>query len=139
MNNDLGPEKIVSIMFENDLFSKWLGISILHVSNGKCILEMIVKKEMLNGFLIAHGGITYSLADSCLAFAANSHGIKCVSKETSINHLKKVNVNDTLMAKSIEKMITKKSAVYEILVTNQLNDVVAKFSGTVHRTNNVWE
>ena len=139
MNNDLGPEKIVSIMFENDLFSKWLGISILHVSKGKCILEMTVKKEMLNGFSIAHGGITYSLADSCLAFAANSHGIKCVSKETSINHLKKVNVNDTLMAKSIEKMITKKSAVYEILVTNQLNDVVAKFSGTVHRTNNVWE
>ena len=38
-----------------------------------------------------------------------------------------------------EKMITEKSAIYEILITNQLNDVVAKFSGTVHRTNNVWE
>ena len=139
MNNGLSSEKIVSIMFENDLFSKWLGISILHVSKGKCILEMTVKKEMLNGFSIAHGGITYSLADSCLAFAANSHGIKCVSKETSINHLKKVNVNDTLMAKSLEKVITEKSAIYEILVTNQLNDIVAKFSGTVHRTNNVWE
>ena len=139
MNNDINPEKIVSIMFENDLFSKWLGISVSHISKGKCILEMTVKKEMLNGFSIAHGGITYSLADSCLAFAANSHGTKCVSKETSINHLKKVNENDILIAKSIEKDFDKRSATYDILVTNQLNELVAKFSGIVHRTNNVWE
>ena len=61
MNNDLSPAKIVSKMYNYDLFSKWMGINIMHISKGKCILEMTVKNEMLNGFSIAHGGICYSL------------------------------------------------------------------------------
>lgn len=44
---------------------------------------------MLNGFYIAHGGITYSLADSALAFASNAHNNKAVSVETNISHVKK--------------------------------------------------
>jgi len=139
MNNDLSPAKIVSTMYDNDLFSKWMGIKIFHISKGKCILEMTVKNDMLNGFSIAHGGICYSLADSCLAFAANSHGIKCVSIETSIQHLKKVKENDLLKAKSKEIKMDETRADYQIQITNQHGDLVATFKGTVHRTNKKWE
>ena len=139
MNNGLNPEKIVSIMYDNDLFSKWLGIEIIHISKGNCILEMKVRKEMLNGFSIAHGGITYSLGDSCLAFAANSYGVQCVSIETSITHLKKVKENDVLKAISKEKRVEETRADYEIHITNQLNENVANFKGTVHRTNKEWK
>ena len=61
---------IVDKMYENDLFSKWLGIDILEKGIGKSKLAMTIRQEMLNGFGVAHGGITYSLADSALAFAA---------------------------------------------------------------------
>jgi acyl-CoA thioesterase len=137
--SDLSPEEIVSKMYDNDLFSKWMGIKILHVSKGKCILEMKVKNEMLNGFSIAHGGITYSLGDSCLAFAANSHGIQCMSIETAITHIKKVNENDALIATSKELKIDDRRADYEIQINNQHNENVATFKGTVHRTNKKWE
>ena len=136
---DLSPEKIVSKMYDNDLFSKWMGIEILHISKGKCVLKMEVKNEMLNGFSIAHGGITYSLGDSCLAFAANSHGIQCVSIETAITHSKKVYENDVLTATSKELKIDDRRANYEIQITNQHNENVATFNGTVHRTNKKWE
>ena len=139
MSNHLSPDKIVSLMYKNDLFSKWLGIKITHVSKGKCILNMVVRKEMLNGFSICHGGITYSLGDSCLAFAANSHGFKCVSIETSISHLIKVKENDRLTACSIEKTVKEKKAFYEVTITNQENKIVAIFKGTVHRTKKQWE
>jgi acyl-CoA thioesterase len=66
------PNEIVHKMFDNDAFSKWLGIVVEEISEGKCVLSMTIRKEMTNGFGIAHGGITYSLADSALAFAANS-------------------------------------------------------------------
>ena len=79
--------KVVDTMFENDWFSQWLGIERIEVIEGFCVLRMTVRKEMLNGFAIAHGGITYSLADSALAFASNSHGRKSVSVETSISHI----------------------------------------------------
>ena len=96
---------IVDKMLSGDAFSKWLGIEILEISNGYCKLKMQVRKEMTNGFNIAHGGITYSLADSALAFAANSYGLQSLSIKTSINHKKKVMNGDTLIAetKEVEK------------------------------------
>ncbi|HCA82968.1 MAG TPA: thioesterase, partial [Flavobacteriales bacterium] len=55
-------EKVVDSMYNNDPFSKWLGIERIEDGAGISVLRMTVNKEMLNGFGIAHGGITYSLA-----------------------------------------------------------------------------
>ena len=62
--------EIANKMYEQDAFSQWLGIDIEDVTEGYCKLKMSVRKEMLNGFQIAHGGIAYSLADTALAFAS---------------------------------------------------------------------
>jgi acyl-CoA thioesterase len=93
---------------------------------------------MLNGFHIAHGGITYSLADSCLAFASNSYGLQCVSIETSISHIKKVLINDKLTATSREISRNKKTGIYEVSIYNQKNELVAIFKGTVYISENLW-
>ncbi|CAG0910535.1 unnamed protein product, partial [Cyprideis torosa] len=63
-------------MYENDAFSKWLGIERMEEREGYCKLKMVLTKDMTNGFNIAHGGIAYSLADSALAFAANARGVR---------------------------------------------------------------
>jgi acyl-CoA thioesterase len=135
MNN---ANKIVSQMFEGDAFSKWLGIEIVAVKEGFCELNLAVREEMTNGFKIAHGGITYSLADSALAFASNSHGRKSVSVETSISHTKQCLVGDVITAKAIEKSISNKIAIYEITITNQKDETVALFKGSVYRTSKDW-
>ena len=101
-------------MFDNDWFSQWLGIERVKIESGSCILKMKVRKEMLNGFGIAHGGITYSLADSALAFASNSHGRKAVSVETSISHLEQLREGDEIVATVEEKSCSNKIAVYQI-------------------------
>ena len=93
---------------------------------------------MTNGFDIAHGGISYSLADSALAFAANSDGIQSLSVETSIAHTKKVMSGDTLIAETQEVSKNDKSAVYNINITNQDNIEVAHFKGKVYRTKREW-
>ena len=131
-------EKIVSKMINGDAFSQWLGINIIKVSEGCCKIEMRVREEMTNGFNITHGGISYSLADSALAFAANSDGTQSLSIETSISHTKKVLAGDTLIAETKEISKTNKSAVYSISITNQENTEVAKFKGKVYRTKKKW-
>ena len=93
---------------------------------------------MLNGFAIAHGGISYSLADSALAFASNSHGIQAVSVETSISHTKAVKEGDVLTAVSEESSLSRSIGVYHITVTNQRSEIVALFKGTVYRTGKPW-
>jgi len=130
--------KVVNEMYENDAFSKWLGIEIVEVKAGSCQLNLTVREEMTNGFNIAHGGITYSLADSALAFASNSYGRKSVSVETSISHTKQCLVGDIITATAIEKSMTNKIAIYEITIVNQNQEIVALFKGTVYRTSKNW-
>ncbi len=125
-------------MMHSDAFSQWLGIEIISIEKGACSLTSVVKPDMLNGFQIAHGGITYSLADSCLAFASNSHGQQCVSIETSISHIKKVLVGDKITAISREISRNKKTGIYEVSVVNEKKELVAIFKGTVYISNNLW-
>lgn len=131
-------ERVVARMFDNDPFSRWLGIETLTIAPGRCDLRLMVRPEMLNGFAIAHGGIAYSLADSCLAFASNGHGIQCVSVETSISHTKPVKEGDVLTATSEEKSLSRSIGVYHITITNQKGTTVALFKGTVFRTGKPW-
>ena len=131
-------KEVVNKMMSGDSFSKWLGIEVLEISEGFCKLQMKVRKEMTNGFAIAHGGVSYSLADSCLAFSANSDGIQSVSIETSISHTKKVKSGDILTATSKEINKSNKTALYYITITNQDKLEVAHFKGTVYRTGKEW-
>ena len=131
-------KKVVDKMMSGDAFSQWLGIEVLEISEGFCKLKMTVRDEMTNGFKIAHGGIAYSLADSCLAFAANSDGEQSVSVETSISHTKKVMSGDTLTATAKEINKSSKTALYNISITNQKNEEIALFKGTVYRTGKEW-
>ena len=130
--------KVVDRMYNNDPFSKWLGIERLEDAPGRSVLRMTVTKEMLNGFDIAHGGITYSLADSALAFASNSHGIQSVSIETSISHTHPVKEGDILTATAEEIDLRNKVAVYYVTITDQNDKQVALFKGTVFRTGKLW-
>ena len=125
-------------MYDKDWFSQWLGIEVVEVKEGYCILRMKIKNEMLNGFAIAHGGITYSLADSALAFASNSHGRKSVSIETSISHTEPLKEGDEITAIAEEVSLSNKIGIYNIVVTNQKGKKVALFKGTVYRTSQNW-
>ena len=132
------PQKIIKKMFDQDAFSQWLGIEIIEVKDGYCKLKMTVRKEMLNGFQLAHGGIAYSLADSALAFASNSHGRKSLSVETSISHTVSVKEGDVLTVATKELSLSDKIGVYLITIINQSNEDVAYFKGTVYRTSKEW-
>jgi len=133
------PGDVVDMMMANDYFSQWLGIEVLETGMGVSKLKMRISKDMLNGFGIAHGGITYSLADSALAFASNSHGKKSVSVETSISHLVSLTEGDEIIAEAKEENRSNKIGVYTIKVYRSTdNSIVALFKGTVYRTSKDW-
>ena len=134
----MNPKDIVAKMYDHDPFSQWLGIEIDHIDVGTSTLSMTIRKEMLNGFAIAHGGITYSLADSALAFAANTHGRQSVSIDTSINHTEPLREGDKIVATATEESLKNKFGFYRIEIKRD-ETVVALFKGTVFRTNKEWE
>ena len=131
-------EKIVNRMYDADRFSQWLGIERLLIEKGHCILRMKVRDEMVNGFGIAHGGIAFSFADSALAFASNAYGMLSVALDCSISFPVAVKSGDVLTCEAKELSLTKKTGTYLIEVTNQKNEKVAFFKGTVFRTSKEW-
>jgi len=131
---DLLAEKVVAHMMEHDLFSQWLGIEVLEIREGYSKIKMTIRKEMINGFGIVHGGITFSLADSAFAFACNNRNVLSVALDTSINFIKPVHADDVLIAVAKEIHNGKSTGLYHITITNQNDHVVAQFKGLCYRT-----
>ncbi|MTI88542.1 MAG: hotdog fold thioesterase [Balneolaceae bacterium] len=126
--------KVIRHMLDNDPFSQWMGVEVLNSAPGHCKISISIREEMTNGFGVCHGGITFSLADSALAFASNSHGKISLALENNINYTKKVSVGDTLIAETEELQNGRTIGVYKIRITNQDQQLVAEFRGTVYRT-----
>ena len=135
MINDKLANDVVNHMMKNDLFSQWLGIEVLEIKEGYSKIKMAVRKEMINGFGIVHGGIAFALSDSAFAFACNNRNVLSVALDTSINFIKPVHVGDVLTAEAKELHNGKSTGLYHITISNQNDHTVALFKGTCFRTN----
>ncbi|NNC44575.1 MAG: hotdog fold thioesterase [Winogradskyella sp.] len=131
-------EHIPYKMLSQDAFSTWMGIEILECSIGRCKVGMTVRKEMLNSMNKAHGGITYTLADTAFGFAANTHGKYAVSIETSINHIEAIDEGDYLVAESVIEKVNNKLG-FNVIEVKRQDELVALFKGVVYRTQKEWE
>jgi len=134
MQNTPSPNAVVAHMMQHDLFSQWLGIEVLEIAEGYSKIKMTVRKEMINGFGIVHGGVAFSLADSAFAFACNNRNNLSVALDTSINFIKPVHVDDVLTAEAKEMHNGRTTGIYHITITNQHAHTVALFKGTCFRT-----
>lgn len=127
-------QQVVDHMMENDYFSQWMGVEVLEVREGYSKIKMTIRKEMVNGFGIVHGGIPFSLADSAFAFACNNRNNLSVALDVTITFTKAVNIGDVLIAEAKEFHNGRSTGVYLITVTNQKDEQVALFKGTCFRT-----
>ena len=126
--------RLVATMLASDAFSRWLGVELVAIAPGACTVRMAVRAEMLNGFGVCHGGVTFSLADSALAFASNTHGRVTVSVENVISYPAPVSAGDVLTAVAEEESAGNRLAFYRVTVRKQDGTAVALFRGTVYRT-----
>ncbi|MBA3672415.1 MAG: hydroxyphenylacetyl-CoA thioesterase PaaI [Gemmatimonadaceae bacterium] len=125
----------VARMIGKDAFSRWLGVELVSLAPGACTLRMMVRRDMINGFDVAHGGIVFSLADSAMAFACNGGPEVTVAVDNSISYPAAVRVGDELVARAVEERSTSRLAFYAVTVRRSADDaIVALFRGTVYRT-----
>ncbi len=122
-------------MLGRDRVSQGLGIRIVEVREGYAHVEMDVVATMINGHGTAHGGVTFSLADSAFAFACNSRNEANVALAATISFTAPGRVGDVLSAKAQERGGKGRTGVYDIDVTNQDGAIVAVFRGNNYRIN----
>jgi acyl-CoA thioesterase len=127
-------ERVVADMMAKDAFSQWLGIDVVDIRPSGATVRMTVREEMVNGFGVCHGGIAFSLADSALAFASNTHGRLTVSIENSITYPKAISPGDVLVARAEEESASNRLAFFRVTVRRADEEIVALFRGTVYKT-----
>jgi acyl-CoA thioesterase len=130
--------QIVKEMLEGDAFSRWLGIEVEEIEPGLAVLTMTVRPDMVNGFAWCHGGVTFSLADSAMAFASNGRGRLSTLLNASMSYPASAKPGDRLTARAEEMTISNRTGIYQVKVTKQDDTVVGIFKGTVYRTSRTY-
>jgi acyl-CoA thioesterase len=134
MNTDNKARDVVDHMMDHDAFSQWLGIQVLQINEGYSKISMTIRKEMVNGFGIVHGGVPFAFADSAFAFACNNRNNLSVALDVTISFMKAMHVGDVLTAEAKEIHNGRSTGVYLITIHNQKDEQVALFKGTCFRT-----
>ena len=78
-------ERCMRAMLDTDAASAALGIRAVRVAPGQAEMAMTVTAAMLNGHLIGHGGVVFTLADTTFAVACNSYNRNTVATGCDID------------------------------------------------------
>lgn len=122
-------QKSAEAMWESDEASKWIGMSLVSITEAEAVLELTVEKHHCNGHGSCHGGIIYSLADSAFAFACNSRNQATVAQHNTMTYLAPGMLGDRLTAHATETSLIGRTGIYDVKVTNQNNETIAAFRG----------
>ncbi len=106
-----------------------LGIELIFCKPGQARMQMRVTAAHLNGHQICHGGFIFTLADSTFAFACNSHNKVAVAASAAIEFLKPAHLDDVLLCDGQEQVLSGRHGVYDMVVRNQHDDIIALFRG----------
>lgn len=122
-------EACAHAMWAEDTASQNLGMSLDHISPGCATLSMTISNVMTNGHGSCHGGYIFTLADSAFAFACNTYNQNTVAQNCSITYLAPGHAGDRLTAEAVEVSRKKRTGLYDIKITNQRGDLIARFTG----------
>ncbi|WP_425258420.1 hydroxyphenylacetyl-CoA thioesterase PaaI [Rubrivivax sp. RP6-9] len=116
-------------MWRDDQASRLLGMQVQAVGPGSATVAMTVRRDMLNGHAICHGGLVTTLADSAFAFACNAYNELTVASGFDVNIVSAAREGDVLTATAAEVSKAGRTGVYDVTVRNQRGELVAAFRG----------
>lgn len=114
---------------DRDLAARKLGMQLIAMGPGRCVLQMTVQLDMVNSHGTCHGGMIFTLADSAFGYACNSFNRNAVAQQCDITFLKPVAVGTLLTATAELRETAGRSSVYDMTVRDAAGDTVALFRG----------
>ena len=142
MNHDAAPaptdpqalaEAVAAAMWARDHATQALGMRLEAIAPGRAVLSMPVRRDMVNGHAICHGGLIFTLADSAVAYACNSYNHNTVASACHIDFLAPAREGDVLEAEAVERSLAGRTGVYDITVRVRGGRTVALFRGKSYR------
>jgi acyl-CoA thioesterase len=127
-------EAVGQAMWEKDHASRLAGLSLIEVSDGRAVIEMLVKEKHVNGLGVCHGGYLFLLADSAMAFASNSRNEVAFAVAANIDFIKSARIGDKLRATADEAVSGKRTGISNVEVRTSEGILIAMFRGRTVKT-----
>ncbi|WP_415854468.1 hotdog fold thioesterase [Sinomonas sp. G460-2] len=106
----------------DDYATEWMGLEVLALGDGSATVATTLRREMLNGFGIAHGGMIFAIADSAFALACNPHTPEeddntiTVAAGVDVNFLAPAHVGERITAVAARRAAAGRSGLYDVQV-----------------------
>ena len=129
-------ERVRKAMFKRvseEPFAKKMNLELVELDDGYSVVEMTFTREMENIFGMAHGGAVFALIDEAFETAGNSHGTVAVALNMNITYTAAPSPGARLRAVAKEVNLTRRTATYDIRVTDENNKLIAVCSALVYR------
>ncbi|WP_163337234.1 PaaI family thioesterase [Desulfopila sp. IMCC35008] len=119
-------------IFARDRYAALTGIEIDEAAPGYCRAHLVLEDKHMNGANVVQGGAIFTLADLAFAVASNSHGQLALAINVNISFLQSKKTG-TLFATAREVKEPGRIGAYDVLVTDEQDDVIARFNGLAYR------
>lgn len=120
-------------MYESDRTARALGIELEHVAAGEARLAMRVRDDMVNGHDVCHGGLTFTLADTAMAYASNSYNRVALAQIATIQFTAPGRRGERLVAEASESFGEGRTGIYDVVVRGEDGRTIALFRGTTRQ------
>ncbi len=117
-------EKIIDSFNNSRGFIKNNDFKIIELTNNHCIMEYKVKESGLNPYDIVHGGIIFSLADTCAGLLAFMSGKTPFTTNANINFLNKAKCKKLISESTIIKE-GNTIGYYNVNIFDEKNNLIA--------------
>jgi acyl-CoA thioesterase len=121
-------------IFAQDRFAALAGVEIIEAGLGCCKARLVIQDKHLNAANVIQGGAIFTLADLAFAVASNSHGQLALAINVNISFLQGKS-SGILYATATEVARPKRLGAYDVLVTDEQGEIIARFNGMVYRKN----
>jgi len=121
-------------IFTHDRYAALTGVEIVEVKAGYCKARLVIEDKHMNAANVVQGGAIFTLADLAFAVASNSHGQLSLAINVNISFLKGANAG-TLYAVATEVTEPGRLGAYDVLVSDEAGEIIARFNGMVYRKN----
>lgn len=129
-------EKVRAALFKRvneEPFARKMNLKLVELDEGYSVVEMTFTKEMENIFGMAHGGAVFALIDEAFETAGNSHGTVAVALNMNITYTAAPSPGARLRAVAREVNLGRRTASYDIRVTDEKGTLIAVCSALIYR------
>jgi len=111
---------------QQEPFAQALNMELVVLEHGYSAVEMTYEPAAMdNIYARAHGGAIFALIDEAFETASQTHGTIAVALNVNVNYISSPQAGARLRAEAQEVSRTKKTATYDIKVTDQDGGVIA--------------